>query len=154
MRHRRHWPTHPHDLGKADRRQSPQRRQEHGPNHCRGEGPVQPQCVFAMGCPALRSRSKSGSLRSNWWERRHRQPKAIWPARQRQLTWTSCRIRHERQRLLEVLMSTAPTPGRERAKVMSLDAVGRLDRYERRAEARRKKSLVGLSQLARLPIFK
>ena len=48
-------------------------------------------------------------------------------------------IRHERQRLLEVLMSTAPAPGRERAKVVSLDAIGRLERYERRAEARRKK---------------
>jgi hypothetical protein len=64
------------------------------------------------------------------------------------------RIRHERQRLLEVLMSTAPAPGQERAKVVSLDAIGRLDRYERRAEARRKKSLGSLSQLGRLPIFK
>jgi hypothetical protein len=64
------------------------------------------------------------------------------------------RIRRERQRLVEVLMSTTPAPGRERAKVASLDAIGRLDRYERRAEARRKKSLGGLSQLGRLPVFK
>ena len=64
------------------------------------------------------------------------------------------RIRQERQRLLEVLISTALAPGRERAKVVSPDAIGRLDRYERRAESRRKKSLGGLSQLGRLPIFK
>jgi hypothetical protein len=64
------------------------------------------------------------------------------------------RIRHERQRLLEVLMSTAPALGSKRAKGVSLDGIGRLGRYERRAEARRKKSLGGLSQLSRLPIFK
>jgi hypothetical protein len=41
------------------------------------------------------------------------------------------RIRHERQRLVEVLMSTAPVPGRQ---MVSPDAIARLDRYERRAE--------------------
>jgi hypothetical protein len=41
------------------------------------------------------------------------------------------RIRHERQRLVEALMSTAPVPGRQ---MVSPDAIARLDRYERRAE--------------------
>jgi hypothetical protein len=64
------------------------------------------------------------------------------------------RIRHERQRLVEVLISTARASGRQRANVVSPDAIGRLDRYERRAESRRKKWLRGLSQLGRLPIFR
>jgi hypothetical protein len=51
-------------------------------------------------------------------------------------------------------MSTAPAPGRERAKVVSPGAIGGLDRYERRAESRRKKAFGGLSQFGRLPIFK
>jgi hypothetical protein len=41
------------------------------------------------------------------------------------------RIRHERQRLVEVLMSTAPVPGRQ---MVSPDAIACLDRCERRAE--------------------
>jgi hypothetical protein len=55
------------------------------------------------------------------------------------------RIRREKQLLLEVLMSV-PSP--------DMQAIKRLDRYERRATSRRKRALTDLSQLCQLPIFR
>jgi hypothetical protein len=54
-------------------------------------------------------------------------------------------IRREKQLLLEVLMSNVSSP--------NMQAIMRLDRYERRAKSRRKKALIELSQLCQLPIF-
>jgi len=56
------------------------------------------------------------------------------------------RIRREKQLLLEVLMSGVSSP--------DMQAIRRLDRYERRAKARRKRALSELSQLCQLPIFR
>ena len=56
------------------------------------------------------------------------------------------RIRREKQLLLEVLMSGVSSP--------EMQAIRRLDRYERRAKSRRKRALSELSQLCRLPIFR
>jgi hypothetical protein len=56
------------------------------------------------------------------------------------------RIRHEKQLLLEVLMSSVSSP--------DMEAIRRLDRYERRAKSRRKRALSELSRLCQLPIFR
>jgi hypothetical protein len=56
------------------------------------------------------------------------------------------RIRCEKQLLLEVLMSGVSSP--------DIQAIRRLDRYERRAKSRRKRVLSELSQLCQLPIFR
>jgi hypothetical protein len=56
------------------------------------------------------------------------------------------RIRREKQLLLEVLMSGVSSP--------DMQAIRRLDRYERRAKSRRKRALIELSQLCLLPIFR
>ncbi len=64
------------------------------------------------------------------------------------------RIRDERARLLELLMSATSARAGRQAKKVSPDTLGRLDRYERRAVSRREKALGDLSQLGRLPIFK
>ena len=56
------------------------------------------------------------------------------------------RIRREKQLLLEVLMSGVSSP--------DIQAIRRLDRYERRAKSRRKRALSELSQLCQLPIFR
>jgi len=56
------------------------------------------------------------------------------------------RIRHQKQLLLEVLMSSVSSP--------NMQAIRRLDRYERRAKSRRKRALSELSRLCRLPIFR
>ena len=56
------------------------------------------------------------------------------------------RIRREKQLLLEVLMSGVSSP--------EMQAIRRLDRYERKAKSRRKRALSELSQLCRLPIFR
>jgi hypothetical protein len=55
------------------------------------------------------------------------------------------RIRHEQQLLLEVLMSSGSSP--------TMQAIRRLDRYERKAKSRRKRALDELAQLCQLPIF-
>jgi CRP-like cAMP-binding protein len=56
------------------------------------------------------------------------------------------RIGREKQLLLEVLMSDVSSP--------YIQAIRRLDRYERKAKSRRKKALSRLSQLCQLPIFR
>jgi hypothetical protein len=56
------------------------------------------------------------------------------------------RIRRAKQPLLEVLMSGVSPP--------DIQAIRRLDRYERRAKSRRKRALSELSQLCQLPIFR
>jgi hypothetical protein len=56
------------------------------------------------------------------------------------------RIGREKQRLLVVLMSGVSSP--------DMQAIRRLDRYERRAKSRRKRALSELSQICRLPIFR
>jgi hypothetical protein len=56
------------------------------------------------------------------------------------------RIRREGQLLLEVLMSGVSSP--------DMQAIRRLDRYQRRAKSRRKRALSELSQVCRLPIFR
>ena len=56
------------------------------------------------------------------------------------------RIRHEKQLLLEVLMWSVSSP--------DIEAIRRLDRYERRAKSRRKRALNELSQLCQLPTFR
>jgi hypothetical protein len=56
------------------------------------------------------------------------------------------RIRREKQLLLEVLMSGVSSS--------DIQAIRRLDRYERRAKSRRKRALGELSKLCRLPIFR
>jgi hypothetical protein len=63
------------------------------------------------------------------------------------------RVREERAKLLELLMSAASPRAGRRAKV-SPGALDSLDRYERRAASRRKKAFGNLSELGRLPIFK
>ena len=55
------------------------------------------------------------------------------------------RIRREKQLLLEVLMWSVSSP--------DIEAIRRLDRYERRAKSRRKRALSELSKLCRLPSF-
>ena len=55
------------------------------------------------------------------------------------------RIRRERQLLLEVFMSAVSSPDTQ--------ALRRLDRYERRANSRRKRALSELARHCRLPIF-
>jgi hypothetical protein len=55
------------------------------------------------------------------------------------------RIRREKQVLLEVSMSGLSSP--------DMQAIRRLDRYERRARSRRKRALSELSKLCRLPSF-
>jgi hypothetical protein len=64
------------------------------------------------------------------------------------------RVRDERAKLLELLMSAASARVGRRAKKVSPGALDSLDRYERRAASRRKKAFGSLSQLGRLPIFK
>jgi hypothetical protein len=56
------------------------------------------------------------------------------------------RIRHEKHLLFEVLMSSVSSS--------NMQAIRRLDRYERRAKLRRKRALSELSRLCRLPIFR
>ena len=56
------------------------------------------------------------------------------------------RIRHEKQLLMEVLMSGVSSP--------DMQGIRRLDHYERRAKSRRKRALIKLSQLCLLPIFR
>ena len=56
------------------------------------------------------------------------------------------RIRREKQLLLEVLVSGVSPP--------DMQAIGRLDRYERRAKSRRKRALSELSKVCQLPIFR
>jgi hypothetical protein len=56
------------------------------------------------------------------------------------------RIGREKQLLLEVFMSDVSSP--------DIQAIRRLDRYERRAKSRRKRALSRLSQLCQLPIFR
>jgi hypothetical protein len=56
------------------------------------------------------------------------------------------RIRCEKHLLLEVLMSGVSSP--------DMQAIKRLDRYERRANSRRKRALSELSRLCQLPIFR
>jgi hypothetical protein len=56
------------------------------------------------------------------------------------------RIRGEKQVLLEVLVSGVSSP--------DMQAIRRLDRYERRAKSKRKRALRELSQLCQLPIFR
>jgi hypothetical protein len=62
------------------------------------------------------------------------------------------RIYRERQRLLEVMV--AGVWDRQTEAAQDPQAIGRLDRYERRAESRRNKALGRMSKLRRLPIFK
>jgi hypothetical protein len=64
------------------------------------------------------------------------------------------RIRHERRKLLEAWTAAAARPRAAGARCMTPDAIGPLDRYERKAESRRKKALVRLSRGRGLPIFK
>jgi len=64
------------------------------------------------------------------------------------------RIAAERQRRLENLMLETPSPAKPVPNIdESLRAIGRLFRYERRAQARRKKAIEALSWLRRLPVF-
>jgi hypothetical protein len=58
-----------------------------------------------------------------------------------------CHVNAERQRLFESLMSEAAGCSRK------VRAIIRLDRYERKAQARRKKALKSLSRRRRLPVF-
>jgi hypothetical protein len=64
------------------------------------------------------------------------------------------RVRDERARLLELLMSAPSSRAGRGAKKASPGAsLDNLDRYERRACSRRNKALANLSQFGRLPIF-
>ena len=56
------------------------------------------------------------------------------------------RIRREKQLLLEDLASAVSSA--------DMQAIRRLDRYERRAESRRKRALSELSKVCQLPIFR
>jgi hypothetical protein len=56
------------------------------------------------------------------------------------------RIRREKQLLLDVLVLGVSSP--------DMQAIRRLDRYERRAKSRRKRALSELSELCQLPIFR
>jgi biotin operon repressor len=64
------------------------------------------------------------------------------------------RVRNERAKFLELLISAASARAGRRAKKVSPGALASLDRYERRAASRRQKALGNLSELGRLPIFK
>jgi hypothetical protein len=63
------------------------------------------------------------------------------------------RIRRERQRLLEALMARGSFVDRAE-EVQNPQEIARLDRYERRAESRRRKAFSRLSRFCRLPFFK
>ena len=56
------------------------------------------------------------------------------------------RIRREKRLVLEVLVSGVSSP--------DMQAIRRLDRYERRAKSRRKRALSELSKVCQLPIFR
>jgi hypothetical protein len=64
------------------------------------------------------------------------------------------RVGAERQRLFEGVMSETPSQA-ERALTVDerLRAMGRLDRYEHKAQVRRKKALEALSRRRRLAVF-
>jgi hypothetical protein len=68
--------------------------------------------------------------------------------------WELLRIRRRRLHLLEAFVAGAASDmGRAKA-AQSPQEIARLDRYERRAESRRRKAFGELSRLCRLPLFK
>jgi hypothetical protein len=68
--------------------------------------------------------------------------------------WELLRIRRKRQHLLEALVAGASSDMDRVQAVRSPQEIARLDRYERRAESRRRKAFGELSRLSRLPLFK
>lgn len=62
-------------------------------------------------------------------------------------------IRHRRQKLLDALMTAMAAGDASAAKEMTAASIGRLDRYARRAETRRRTALVRLARRCRLPFF-
>jgi hypothetical protein len=71
--------------------------------------------------------------------------------------WDLARIRHARRRILaHDLLGEPSTDGQREEAPSDLQAIkrlARLERYERRAQSRRKTALGRLSHLCRLPIF-
>jgi hypothetical protein len=64
------------------------------------------------------------------------------------------RVLTERERLFKILISETSSWVKRVPNVgESLQAIGRLDRYERKAQRRRKKALGALSSARRLPVF-
>jgi hypothetical protein len=63
-------------------------------------------------------------------------------------------IRHERRLRLETLMSSPTLLDRQEGdRGLGARAIGRFERYERRAASRRKKAVGKLGRLCRLPLF-